>query len=160
MSEWESFGALDLSNVEGATGGRLQPGTYEVEAKKAEIETFNGSDGSVGNKRLVVEFHDVSGAGDIRENFNIHFPSSEKAENIGKSNLKSFLTAAGHPDPDRPKDIRTINGLQVSVIVGMGKPYTNKNGETRQYSEIKKFVPANGSAAADTAEELNDEIPF
>ena len=160
MSEWTNFSGLDLTDVDQSSGGsaRLTPGTYSVVARGAEIETFSGRDGSTNNKRLVVQFDDVSGSGDIRNNFNLHFPTSETAEKIGKSDLKSFLTAAGHPNPDKPEDIASINGLSCSVIVGMGKPY-QKDGVTKQYSEIKKFVPANGSSASD-ADDLDDEIPF
>ena len=74
--------------------------------------------------------------------------------------FKSFLIAGGHPNPDKPGDVKTIEGLTASVYVGMGKPY-QKNGETKQYPEIKSFDSASSDDSSSSVDDkLDDDIPF
>ncbi len=161
MNEWTNFQDLDLSSIEASGGStRLTPGTYKVTARDVLIETFGGADGSQNNKRLKVDFVDTASGGDIRKNFNVHFPTKEKAESIGRSELKSFLIAAGHATPDKPGDAASIEGLSCTIIVGNGKPFM-KNGEQRQYPEVKRFSSADAEATgAATPADLDDDIPF
>ena len=98
MSDWNGFGSLDLSNVEASGGStRLQPGTYTVKCSDAKVEAI----GETKNRKLVADFVDVDGSGDIRVNFNI-VHTSDQAQEIGRRQLKSFLIAANHPNPDKP----------------------------------------------------------
>ena len=154
MSEWNGFSDLDLSEVEVTERmNRLAPGEYTVSSDEASIETLEG------NKKVVrVVLTDVAKAGDIRHDFRMH-GYSEKAIQIGKEQLKQFLIAAGHPSPDKPGDMKTLNGLSCRVFVGMGKKYTARDGQEKQYSEIKSFMPV-GSSPATTDTQLNDDIPF
>lgn len=156
MADWNGFGGLDLSGVEQASGyQRLQPGTYVVEAKEAEI-----LDTSTGGKMVAVDFMSTDGHGDIRMNFNV-VNKNPTAVEIGLRQLKSFLVAGGHKNPDKPGDIATLKGLKCKVIVGMGKPWRDNDGNERQSSEIKSFMPLDKAADAGAdSKELNDDIPF
>lgn len=160
---WNGFGDLDLTGVEADEGSRrLGVGTYTVKCVDAKVESIN--DGP--NKRVVADFKDEGGAGDIRMNFNVAH-SNAQAQEIGLRQLKSFLVAAEHPSPDKPGDISSLKGLTCDVYVGMGKPWRDKDGNERQQTEIKRFLiadestpAAKGNAKAGGAEKLDDEIPF
>lgn len=155
MSNWNGFGSLDLSTVEESSGyARLQPGTYVVESKEAEIK-----DTSTGGKMVVVDFSSVDGHGDIRMNFNVVNKNPQAVE-IGMRQLKSFLVAGGHKNPDKPEDISTLKGLKCKVVVGMGKPWQDSDNNTRQSPEIKVFQALEGEAEKGGKEKMDDEIPF
>ena len=158
MSDWNGFGSLDLSNVEASGGStRLQPGTYTVKCSDAKVEAI----GETKNRKLVADFVDVDGSGDIRVNFNI-VHTSDQAQEIGRRQLKSFLIAANHPNPDKPGDVDKIKGLQCKIIVGMGKPWKGTDGIERQSTEVKKFMAMEEAAGSggETKPEMDDEIPF
>lgn len=157
MSNWSGFGGLDLSSVqESNTYQRLQPGEYTVKCTEAKVEQIEGTN----NRKLVCDFTDTGGSGDIRVNFNI-FHSSAQAMEIGQRQLKSFLVAAGHKNPDKPGDVKSIIGLTCKVTVGMGKPWRDKNGVEKQSTEVKRYLAAAGAAkAAGGAEAMDDDIPF
>jgi len=157
MSNWNGFGGLDLSGVEEASGyQRLQPGTYQVECTGAEIK-----DTATGGKMVVADYKDVGGQGDIRMNFNV-VNSNPQAVEIGMRQLKSFLVSANHPNPDKPSDIATLKGLKCKISVGMGKPWRDKDGNERQSSEVKAFMPVEGQQTSGQAGggNIDDEIPF
>jgi hypothetical protein len=154
MGNWNGFGDLDLSTVE--TGGdyvRLQPGEYTVKCVDAKVEQIEGTN----NRKVVADFKQVDGKGEIRFNFNVYH-SNEQAMEIGQRQLKSFLMAGGHSNPDKPGDISTLKGLTVNVIVGMGKPWRDRNGNERQSTEIKRFSAAGEAAPA--PKDPDDKIPF
>lgn len=153
---WNGFGDLDLTKVEADEGSRrLGTGTYTVKCTTAKVESI----GDTNNKRVVADFVDVDGAGDIRMNFNVHHNNAQAAE-IGLRQLKSFLVAAEHPSPDKPGDIGSLVGLKCQVYVGMGKPWRDNNGNERQQTEIKRFMGVEETAAPKKANDLNDDIPF
>lgn len=156
---WNGFGDLDLSKVEQSDGGggsqRLTTGTYSVKCTSAMVETIGETD----NKRVVADFQDLGGAGDIRMNFNVHHTSAQ-AKEIGLRQLKSFLVAAGHKNPDKPDDVMSLVKLECKVYVGMGKPWTDKTGNQRQQTEIKSFSPLDEASTKKPSKDLDDEIPF
>ena len=159
---WSGFGDLDLAKVEAEEGSRRLPvGSYNVKCTSAKVESIGESK----NKRVVADFEDVDGAGDIRMNFNV-FHSSSQAQEIGMRQLKSFLIASQHPNPDKPEDVSTLVGLSCKVSVGMGKPWKDNQGNERQQTEIKRFAPIDSAKSSgkdkkpSTPSELDDEIPF
>lgn len=155
MSNWNGFGGLDLSGVQEDGGyNRLQPGEYSIICDEAKVEQIEGTN----NRKLVVDLKDVTGAGDIRVNFNI-FHSSAQAMEIGQRQLKSFLVAANHPNPDKPGDVSSLKGLKCKITVGMGKPWRDRNGVEKQSSEVKRYMPMDGAAPV-AKEKLDDDIPF
>lgn len=167
MSTWNGFQDLDLSNVE-VTGDfvRLPVGKHIVKCHDAKVEQITGT----ANRRVVVEFSNDDGG--IRTNFNIYH-SNEQAQSIGKERFKKFLMKAGHPNPDKPQDVTTINGRTVGIIVRMGNPYINNDGEEVCLPEVKAFFDPNekSESAEQTAmdaqaplgskpAQFDDEIPF
>lgn len=172
---WNGFESLDLTDVNPEQGSqRLTPGSYRVKVTSADLD----SDG--GNKKLIISMEDEDGNGDIRHVFNIVHKNTQ-AQEIARSQLKGFLIAAGHPNPDKPGDVKTIKGLKCAISVGMGKPYTNASGNRIHTTEVKKFMSADSSVRGPTAEarpdlnaagshhnesgggrrqSLEDEIPF
>jgi len=144
MTTWQGFDALDLSGVEASAGSsRLPPGSYIVRVDSASMA-------GEGPKRMVqVKLVDEAGHGDITTNFNVANPSAE-AVRIGLSQLKGFLISAGHPNPDKPGDITSLKGLTCSIVVGMGKPWTNRDGKSVRTSEVKKFGEATAAVSGPT----------
>lgn len=174
MSEWKGFDKLDLTGVEAQTSMRLQSGKYIVRCSNAEVKA---SENSSRNRMLALQFDDEAGNGDIRVNLNIHH-SSEQAQEIALRQLKSFLEEAGHPNPDKPGDVKSLVGLTVGIVVGFGKPWTDRDGKSRTSTEVKRFLsvdkiggmrlgpdgaqpPATAAnASGRAAGGINDEIPF
>ena len=159
MSDWNGFGDLDLSTVSEDQGQRrLEPGEHTVKCTEAKVEPV----GDTNNRKLVADFQAEDG-GTIRHNFNIHHTNSQ-AQEIGLRQLKTFLVSAGHPSPDKPGDVQTMVGLKCNIYVGMGKPWKDRNGNERQNSEVKRFLPVGNAAPSSTDQapkaDFNDRIPF
>ena len=156
---WNGFGSLDLSKVEqqeARGSSRLAQGEYTVKCTSAAMETFGAKE----NKRVVADFVDEAGSGDIRFNFNLHHTNPQTSE-IGMRQLKTFLISGGHPTPDSPDDVTSLVGLACKVYVGMGKPWTDTNNQTRQQTEIKSFSPlSEAKSNSKPSTKLDDEIPF
>lgn len=156
MSEWSGFDSLDLSGVaEGPSRVSLEPGEHEVTCTEAKIEPVANNPK---HKKVVADFKSKSGAGEIRMNFNVYHSNAQAME-IGQRQLKSFLTAGNHPNPDKPGDIGSLKGLSCKVVVGLGKPWIGTDGRERQSSEIKVFMPSS-DAGSKPSGNLDDEIPF
>ena len=159
MSNWSGFGDLDLSSVElGEMTARapvLDVGKYTATCKEAKIEQVGDSN----NRKLVLLFVDDGGAGQIRANLNIAHTSAQ-AQEIARRQLKSFLVAAGHKNPDQPGDVESMQGLKCEIVVGLAKPWTNRDGETiKDMKEVKYFNPLPNSGGEESAN-LDDDIPF
>ena len=169
---WNGFGDLDLTDVQGATGAaRLREGSYRVKCTDAKIE---GKDGSK-DRAVQADLVCMDGHGDIKVNFNV-FHNSEQAQEIGLRQLKGFLEVSGHANPNKPGDVKSLIGLECVIAVGMGKPWTDRDGKQRQMTEVKKFMPASSPVAgpapvsaaakadfqapAASRKQLDDEIPF
>tara|TARA_B110000046_G_scaffold10626_1_gene10638 strand:- start:45914 stop:46390 length:477 start_codon:yes stop_codon:yes gene_type:complete len=158
MSDWNGFGSLDLSGVEESKGGNMLPvGTHVVKCTEADMESFGQADS---NKRLRCELASEDSKAKLNHSFNIVHTTSDMAQEIGRRMFKSFLVAGGHPNPDKPGDVSTIKGLRAKIVVGMGKPYKNKNGVEVQYPEVKSFDAAPGSSTKVDDKKFDDDIPF
>lgn len=171
-TQWNGFGALDLTDVQESGLPQLEVGKHIVTCTEAKVENINGTR----NHKLVLDLSNASGY--TRVNLNI-FHNSTQAMEIALRQLKSFLVNAGHPSPDKPGDVRTLAGLTVGVIIGEGKPYTNSEGRLVTPREVKRFFPVDqfdeivvAAPAAQRASPqqqqqaqnksmgLDDEIPF
>lgn len=169
-----SFNELDLTNSKVSTGGPiLKAGVYLVETRDAAFEKTQSGQGQVAK----VIFDDVEGLGQITESFNI-FHSSAEAQRIGREQFKTMLTHGGHPNPDRPTNVATVNALRLKIMVKADGTY-EKNGETLTSYRIARYLPADHpaktgpTAVAETAQSggmtnpatspnrpLDDDIPF
>tara|TARA_B100000902_G_scaffold263947_1_gene250085 strand:- start:3325 stop:3807 length:483 start_codon:yes stop_codon:yes gene_type:complete len=160
MSDWNGFGDLDLSSVELDDRPQYAPilgvGTYNVTCNDAKIETIEGTT----NKKMVLNFVDEGGTGEIRANLNIVHTSSQ-AQEIARRQLKSFLVCSNHPTPDNPGDVESCKGLKCEIKVGKAKPWTNKKGEVVEGVEVKYFNPLAGTENNSSGnDKLDDDIPF
>lgn len=159
-----TFENLDLSSVqEDIRPSRLMSGNHHVKITEASLENYKSSSGA-NAARVNVTFHTPDERGVISERYNVFNPS-EKATEIGRSQLKSLLLAAKHPSPDMPKDVSTMIGLELMVGVGLGKPFTGNDGMQKQLTEVKRYMPlengaASGSGTSDPTDNGGDEIPF
>ena len=160
---WNGFSSLNLADVEPDDYAPLPAGEHDVECTGGEIKT--GSNGK--DKRLVVSLNSVDGAGSIKTGFNLYHTGSKQAQEIGLRQLKAFLVASGHPNPDEPGDLGSLKGLRCRVYVGKGKPFIGQDGQQREPLEVKRFIipgdaktgTSSGSGGS-SRRELNDEIPF
>lgn len=156
-----NFGDLDLTGDTLQGAPRLPEGRHTVRCSEVKWAQKAGTT----DWRAEADFESVDGAGSTRFYFNTGH-HDEETRRIGRSQLKTFLTVANHPNPDRPGDVRSLKGLVCDVIVGKGKPFTGRDGKQVQTTEIKAFV-ARGEgpmSAPDRVEasrsSLNDAIPF
>ena len=181
METW-SFANLDLgANKLSKASSRLRAGKYVCKIESAKITSTKDNQ----SKQLEVRFIDVDGHGDIVDYIMVHTNHSTKGHQdsvtYGRDKLKSLLTFAKHPTPDRPGDVGSLVGLKVGVLVN-DAPYKDADGNERNGSEVRSFgaffpvedfdkvptpatrpvaVPASTAgapAAGRTA--LDDDIPF
>lgn len=140
MSDDFDFGSLDLSEYDADSGEmRLKPGRYVCRITEASLEKVT-SEGNKGGRRLQVVFADRDGHGTIRESINVHLPKSSEATEIGKKQLKTLLTHAGHPTPNNPGDISSIKGLVVGVNVDKDT-FKNDRGDIIPTSKVHGWHP-------------------
>ncbi len=154
---WNGFGSLDLSNVsEGSGSSRLQKGVHHVKCIEAEVVSTK-----TGGKMIKATLEAVDGTGEISANFNVA-NKNPQAVDIGMRQLKTFLVAANHPNPDKPEDIASLKGLECNVVVDLGKEWKGDDGTMRRSSEVKNFKPAGATApeGSGNSSDLDDDIPF
>ena len=121
---WKGFDSLDLSNVTAGSGTtRLPVGTHHVKCTDAEVVST-----ASGGKMIKATLEAVDGTGEIAANFNVA-NKNPQAVDIGMRQLKTFLVAAAHPNPDKPEDIASLKGLSagwLSTWARSGKAQTAK----------------------------------
>ena len=157
IMSWNGFGSLDLSNTEAGSGSpRLPKGVHHVRCVNAEVLTTK-----TGGKMIKATLEAVDGTGEIPANFNVQNKNTQ-AVDIGMRQLKTFLVAANHPNPDKPEDIETLKGLECRVIVDLGKEWKGDDGTMRRSSEVKNFRPVGEASeeSSGSSSKLDDDIPF
>ena len=111
-----SFNKLNLKNVDVTTAGNgtLPPGRHICKVSDATLK-----DTRAGGKMIELQFNEIDGKGGIRNWLNVMVPSSEKATQIGREQLKGLLVWGGHEDPDNigKHGVGSIKGLVVGVRV-------------------------------------------
>lgn len=129
---------FDVSEIEadtGATGGGnydpIPEGEYILKALEAEEKSTARGDGSY----FKVKFEVVKGehAGRLLwQNFNVNNPSA-KAQQIGRAQLKAWMTACGRPDAD-DTDKLLERPFSAAVVIEKG---TNGYADS---NKIKAFL--------------------
>lgn len=163
---WGGFGSLNLSNVEAEQGRKtLKPGSYTCKITGAEVRETRDKTGH----GLLVSFEEVNGAGSTQEFININNRNPD-ATRIGLQRLKALLIACGHPNPDRPGDVKTLVNRVVGVHVEQGPDFVDKNGQTRPgggkprssgaYYKPENVPASQSSGQSNRAAYLDDDIPF
>jgi hypothetical protein len=163
-----SFRDLNLKDVQ-VSGPSLTPGSYVGHVVKAEIQPTR-----TGGHQCVVTLKEEATGALITDYINVNVPSSEEATNIGRSRLKALLTFGGHPNPDNPGDIKTLNKLRVGFKV-IEEEY-EKDGKKRMGTKLARggayFSPQDGAASDGAASSggsapatgvgsaMDDDIPF
>lgn len=133
---------LDLS---GASAG-LEAGDYRVICTNSEVKDTNSGTGKYIKIELTVNEGPASGM-KIFHNFNIQNPN-EQAQRIGLGQLKSFLKAGGHANPDLLKDVWELVNLECIAKV---KIEQSEYGEQPRISYFKPLAVAAPVAAPQAA---------
>ena len=160
-----SFNDLDLTNVNVSTGGAmLSPGDYVAEITGAKMIKTKDKTGD----RLEVKFSDVKGGGSINHWLNLNLPGKPEPTKIGREQLKTLAYFGGHPNPDKPSDVKTLVGLKVGIRV-IETTYDNKKSAEVQYvCDPAKVDPTNFVAKPEPVKAVQpflaavggDSIPF
>jgi len=158
-----SFNNLNLESVEfSSVSSVLEPGRHVCRVDSAELK-----DTRTGGKQVVLQLGSTEGKGNIRAWINVFTPSSKQATDIGREQLKALLTHGGHPNPNHPGDINTLQGLVVGV--GVSSDTYMKDGQERTGSTVSYFFdPAQASKPVESSKPAeapaptpkDDEIPF
>lgn len=130
-----SFREMNLAGVQAQVGGggQLAVGEYIARVLEAKVEPTKAGNGH----KLVVKLGDTNGAGVITDNINLSNPNPD-ATKIGRERLKALLVSGGHANPDQPGDVSTIKGLLVGIIVEAGDEYTDRNGNKKTGTQLKR----------------------
>lgn len=159
-----NFRDLDLSGAGFDTGGNtLKPGKHTVEITDAELKKT-----STGGFAVRVKMENDQGY--VQDFINVK-NKSEQAQEIGRRRLHTLLHEAGHPNPDKPGDIKSIVGLSVGVIVEQGEDWTDDKGEKRSgggkpargkcyYAVEGGGQPQKEGQMQGASDSLDDSIPF
>lgn len=174
-----SFSDLDLTGTQPERGSTtLTPGKYVAKITSAEMKQDKR-----GGSQVVVKLSDIHGAGSITDHITVFVPKTGRADvdeksntsmTIGRQRLMALLTFGGHPNPAKPGDIRSMNGMVVGIWVEEGDEFVNSDGKTvRAAGKLRKYGaymdpvelgyagPRGGSASAGGSAAFHDDkIPF
>ncbi len=130
------FGSLNLTDVETEGAARLKAGVHDVVVGEAEYRANKAGTGSL----VAVRLTSLDAGACQLVSFNVQHQNPE-AQKIGQKQLKTFLIAAGHPNPNNPGDIRSLNGLQLKLVVEQNGTYQGSDGK-----DYPSFEPARRGA--------------
>lgn len=122
---------LNLEEVKEQKFTAMSAGTYTVQVDKAETKNTKDNEGQYIEATFKVSEGDFKGR-QLRHRFNIK-NKSEMAQDIGLSQLKTFLLCSGHSGKNL-EGVSELVGLKVQVVVHLKK---DMKGEMRP--EIKYF---------------------
>ena len=143
---------VDLSNVEAQKGFAPMPaGPYLVQCEEASVESTSAGDGQYIKVKLNVkgplEFENRK----VFTNFNIQNPS-EQAQEIGLSQLKSFLECSGVKDPNKLEDVNHLVGLVCTAHLKVKK--SEQYGDQNEVSYFKEADESDDAPKMNTKEKL------
>jgi hypothetical protein len=153
---------FDPATVSDQEFSLLPEGIYRVMINATALKANKNSDGS----HVSVEFQVVDGVHKGRKlwhNFNVANPN-EKAQNIGRAQMKKFLAAIGITTAiDMATQLPTL-AKSKTLYVGV-EHVKDFRDETRLKEEIKRFDASPGSvaiaqAAAPSRAQPGDSVPF
>jgi hypothetical protein len=183
-----SFNNLNLSdvNAQRATPG-LPEGKHVCVINDAEIKP------SRSGHQIVLVLEEINGLGMTKDYITLNSTNNEDnfklAERIGKERFKAVLECGGHPNPNAPGDIHSVEGLVVGVICERSEEWRGDDGNMRpggvkprkngayikaaelgyegplkiavstRYKTATAAPRTNGRPAASVAD-LDDDIPF
>ncbi len=118
------FNHINLTNVSTEGSPKLKTGAHNVLVTEAVYAP--NKNGSGNHVKIVMEGTET--AGNQQVTFNIEHNNPE-AMKIGQQQLKTFLTAAGHPNPNNPGDINSLVNLRLKLIVEENGTYQGNDGK-------------------------------
>jgi hypothetical protein len=130
------FNSLNLTNVETEGAARLKTGVHDVVVGEAEFRANKAGTGSL----VAVKLTSTETGACQLVSFNVQHQNPE-AQKIGQKQLKTFLIAAAHPNPNNPGDIRSLNGLRLKLVVEENGTYRGSDGK-----DYPSFEPAKRGA--------------
>lgn len=144
---------LDLTDVPENEGPVLVPaGKYLVTCVEAEYKDTKTMGGKYIETKLQIKDGDWEGK-NVFARFNI-INQNDKAAEIGKGQLKSFLIKTGFADPNQLDDVNDLCGLTCIAVVTVRKD--ENHGDQ---NDVKYFQdPKDETAATDFAPPKDD--PF
>ena len=116
-----------LAAVEETSFDVLPAGQYSVQCEKAELQSTKLGDGQYIKCELTVVGHEKFNGRKIWQNFNISNPS-EKAQQIGLGQLKSFCLSSGVAEANLGKNMPT-------ALVGLICKVKTKIRKSEQYGD-------------------------
>lgn len=131
--------SINLANVKAGGAARFKVGVHDVVVGEAEYQANKASTGSLVAMKLTSM---ETGACQL-VSFNVKHQSPE-AQKIGQKQLKTFMTAAWHPNLKNPGDVRSLNGLKFKLVVGDSGIYQGSHGKDYpSYEPAKRgaFLP-------------------
>ncbi|MHA1166599.1 MAG: DUF669 domain-containing protein [Candidatus Hodarchaeales archaeon] len=132
---------FNLDDIEDVSFDLLPKGTYPVQVESAEVKDTKDGEG----KYISLELTILGEKNEGRKLFDIInvVNKSEKAEKIGKSNLKKLILASG-ADIQTFTDADQLIGLECLAVVSVqsSKEYDDRN-------VIKKYVADTSDAEAE-----------
>lgn len=136
----------DLSGAQVSNGFEPVPaGSYRAQVIETELRQTKAGNGQY--IRATFEILDGPHAGKkIFTNYNIAH-SNPQTQEIGRGQLKAFLTYSGHPNPNMLRNTEEMHGRPViiNVIVKAG------SGEYGPSNEIKSYAAVGAGAAKPAA---------
>lgn len=128
---------VDLTDTDADAGfDALPAGPYMTQVSNAEVKTTKAGNGRYISVELEVTEPKAFSGRKVWDNFNIQNPS-EDATKIGKANLKGFMVAAGHKNPDVLRDVNELIGLRVVATL-----IIKKDPNWGEGNQVKKYEPA------------------
>ena len=148
---------VDLTDTEANQGfDALPPGPYMTQVTNAEVKTTRAGDGRYINVELEVTEPKSYAGRKVWDIFNIQNPS-EDATKIGKANLKGFMQAAGHKNPNTLRDVNELVGLRVVATL-----IVKKDPNWGEGNQVKKYDPATTDETSQDntpSQNLQQDIP-
>lgn len=128
---------LDLSGVNTLSSKTVVPtGNYSVQVVSAEPKEAKNK----GNYYLELQYKILSGESEgvvLTDRLNI-VNSSEDAQRIGLSTLKTILAVGGHKNPNKCNDTDEIVGLKLNIYIEeVDTTFEGRNGEEIETTENK-----------------------
>jgi hypothetical protein len=146
---------LDLNGV-AEQGAPIPAGRYSAVVEKAEVTPTKSGGEMIKIQLKVLEQGPFFGRS-IFDNFNIR-NANPQAVQIGLGQLKGFMRAAGHPNPNRLETVTELMGLKAVVITKIDNdPQYGEQTRVKGYSSV---TPALGQAIDRPSQVQTQANPF
>lgn len=133
---------FDLSGVKAQGDETLPAGKYVCNITNAELKDTKAGNGKYVKVEFTVKEGESSGR-KVWAQINVA-NANPKAEEIGKSQLKSLLICAAYPNPDKLDSVTSLCGLTVGVKTKIKTDEYGEKAEVSYFYDAKKGLPQTG----------------